>query len=196
MQILKFIPENLQRYFNDTTNRYEINTDLRKAHFLSQLLHESNNFKCVSENLNYSSQGLMSTFRKYFPDLETANKYARKPEMIANKVYSNRMGNGDEASGDGWKYRGRGDVQITGKNNYQAYKDHSGIDVITNPELLLLPANAMDSSGWFFAVLRNLNPIADKGNSIEVVTAICKAINGGLTNLTERFQNFNNIINS
>src|ERR1035437_5529709 len=111
MNYLKFIPENLQSYFNDATKKYEINTDLRIAHFLAQLLHESSNFKCVSENLNYSPQGLINTFKKYFPDLETANKYQRRPAMIASKVYANRYGNGDENSQDGWKYQGRGYIQ-------------------------------------------------------------------------------------
>ena len=196
MDYLKFIPENLQQYFDDTIKRYEINTDLRVAHFLAQLLHESQNFKCVSENLNYSSTGLINIFHKYFPNTESAINYAKRPAMIASKVYANRYGNGDENSQDGWKYHGRGYIQLTFKDNYQSYSTHSGLDCVNNPDLLLLPQNAMDSAGWFFSILKNLNPIADKGNSVEVVTAITKAINGGVNGLQQRIENFNNIIYS
>jgi putative chitinase len=106
------------------------------------------------------------------------------------------MGNGDEASKDGWNYRGKGFVQLTGKSNYQLYKDHSGIDVVTNPELLLLSANAMDSSGWFFAVLKNLNPIADMGKEDYVIEKITRSVNGALNGIESRKQFFHNILDS
>ena len=159
--------------------KYEVNTTLRKAHFMAQIEHESG-LKPISENLNYSEQGLLKTFKKYFTP-EQAKEFARKPEKIANRVYANRMGNGDEYSGDGWKYRGAGFTQITGRNNYETLSKYTGTDYVTNPELLLNEADAMISALWFWKV-NNINTLADKDDLIGVT----KRINGGTNGLEDR----------
>lgn len=158
-----------------------INTPLRLAHFMAQIHHESG-LKPISENLNYSAQGLLSTFKKYF-DAKTVNEYQRKPEKIANKVYANRMGNGNEQSGEGWKYRGRGFIQITGKENYFKLANDTDLDCLKNPDLLLQEPNAMISAIWFWKV-NKLNALADADN----IEAITKRINGGLNGLADRKQ--------
>lgn len=158
-----------------------IDTPLRVAHFLAQVIHESGHFKTNVENLNYSASVLQSVFKKYFPNETIANEYARKPEKIANRVYANRMGNGDEASGDGWKYRGRGLIQLTGKNNYTACKTDMKIDIVKNPDLLLVPEYALKSACWFWNK-NNLNQYADKDDII----TITKRINGGTNGLDDR----------
>jgi putative chitinase len=168
----------LQKY-NTILNKYEINTPLRRAHFMAQIEHESN-LKPISENLNYSSDGLLKIFKKYFTK-ETALLYHRKPEKIANKVYSSRMGNGDELSGDGWKYRGRGFIQVTGRNNYSALNKDTGLDVINQPDLLLEEPNALISALWFWKK-NNINRLADKDD----IMAVSKAINGGFIGLEHR----------
>jgi putative chitinase len=157
-----------------------INTPLRQAHFLAQLEHESG-FKAISENLNYSAKGLMTTFKKYFPTLEIANAYQRQPKKIANRVYANRMGNGSEASGDGFLFRGRGFIQITGKDNYAALSKDTKIDFLKNPDFLLDETNAMISALWFWNK-NKLNSFADLDN-IETIT---KRINGGFIGLEHR----------
>lgn len=157
----------------------DITTPLRMAHFFSQLDHESN-LKPIIENLNYSASGLIRIFRKYFTDLE-AIQFQRQPEKIANRVYANRMGNGNEASGDGWKYRGRGFLQITGKENYQKLSKATGIDFVNNPDLLLQEANSMVAACWFWNT-RKLNVLADKDD----VRGITKIINGGFNGLPDR----------
>lgn len=160
-------------------SKYEVNTPLRKAHFMAQIEHESG-LKPISENLNYSEQGLLKTFKKYFTP-EQAKEFARKPEKIANRVYANRMGNGDECSGDGWKYRGAGFIQITGRNNYEALSKYTSIDYVNNPELLLNEADAIISALWFWKV-NNINTLADKDDLIGVT----KRINGGTNGLEDR----------
>ena len=164
-------------------SNYNVNTKLRLAHFFAQIEHESG-LKPIAENLNYSANGLRKTFGKYFTDLE-AIKYQRKPEAIANRVYANRMGNGNEASGDGWKYRGRGFIQITGKNNYTVLSKDTRIDYLNNPDLLLIEANAMISALWFWQK-NNLNVLADS-NAINLIT---KRINGGLNGIEHRKELF------
>jgi putative chitinase len=159
-----------------------VNTPLKIAHFMAQIEHESG-LKPISENLNYSAAGLRKTFKKYFPTIELANKYARKPEMIANKVYANRMGNGNETSGEGWKYRGRGFLQITGKENYYRLANDTDIDCLKKPDLLLEEANAMISALWFWN-LKGLNQLADKDD----IVGITKKINGGLNGIVPRKQ--------
>lgn len=161
--------------------KYEINTPLRTAHFLAQIAHESGGFKFVVENLNYSAEALYSVFRKYFPMMDLAANYARKPQQIANKVYANRMGNGDESSNDGWNYRGRGLLQITGKTNYQTLTQETGEDFISTPENLEQPQWALTSACWFWKK-RNLNKYAD-ADDIHMVT---KLINGGTNGLSNR----------
>lgn len=168
---------------------YEINTNIRLAAFLSQTGHESNGFTALSENLNYSADGLLKIFGKYF-NIETAKMYARKPTMIANKVYANRMGNGSETSGDGWKYRGRGILQVTGKNNYTAFsKWIDDLSVIDNPDIVSQPKYAILSAVWFWEINR-LNRIADTEN----ILLLTKRINGGTNGLAHRTELYNKIM--
>lgn len=150
----------LANKYRTLLNRNGINTPLRLAHFFAQISHESNLLP-ISENLNYSKKGLMTTFKKYFPTADLAGKYERKQQAIANRVYANRMGNGNEASGDGWKYRGRGFLQVTGKDNYKRLYNHTGIDYVKNPDLLLNEADAMISALWYWNT-NNLNKYADR----------------------------------
>ena len=155
------------------------------AHFFGQCAHESGNFKVFSENLNYSADGLTKIFKKYFPTTASTNGYARKPEKIANKVYANRMGNGPESSGDGWKYRGRGPIQLTGKDNYTAFANHIGRpDVLTNPDIVATEL-AFESAIFFFQK-NGLFAIADKGVTDAVITQITKRVNGGTHGLDDR----------
>jgi putative chitinase len=168
---------------NATMNRFEINTPYRIAGFLSQVSHESGGFKFVAENLNYSAESLMRVWPSRFPTMEVAQAYARNPEKIANKAYSSRMGNGDEMSGDGWKYRGRGLIQLTGKDNYLAFSMACDNEALTNPELVEEPALAAESAGWFWD--RNkLNALADAQD----VVGMTKRINGGTNGLDHRQQ--------
>lgn len=170
----------LAKKYKTLLDNNNINTPLRLAHFFAQIHHESN-LKPVAENLNYSAQVLRNVFGKYFPTLTEAEAYARKPEKIANKVYANRMGNGDEQSGDGWKYRGRGFIQITGKNNYNTLSDDTGICYVGNPDLLLNEADSMVSALWFWNK-NNLNRWADADDVREVT----RRINGGYNGLAHR----------
>lgn len=163
--------------------RHQVNTPLRLAHFFAQIEHESG-LKPVSENLNYSADRLMVVFGKYFTP-ELAKFYHRKPEMIANRVYADRMGNGNERSGDGWKYRGRGFIQITGKYNYQKLSEDTEIDYVNEPDLLLNEADSMVSALWYWSK-RNLNDYADQNN----IYKITRAINGGLNGIKKRSELF------
>lgn len=183
------IPENLKLFFDKTAEEFQITSRLRRAHFLAQVAHESGNFKHIEENLNYSATGLMATFSKYFPDMSGALTYQRHPSAIASRVYANRMGNGDESSRDGWKYRGRGYIQLTGKNNYRKFSEYSKIDVVTNPDLLATPELAMRSAGWFWKT-NGLNEIADQGTQDEIVKRITKIINGSYNGLEDRLNKF------
>lgn len=164
-------------------NNYGINTPLRKVHLFAQLQHESG-CEAIQENLNYSAEGLGKTFKKYFPTKELANAYARKPQQIANRVYANRMGNGDEKSGEGYKYKGRGFLQITGKDNYKQLSKDTGIDFVNHPELLLEEVNGLISALWFYKK-HDLNSYADKDD----VKTISKIINGGAVGLENRVEN-------
>ena len=166
---------------NETLNKYNINTPLRIAHFLAQILHESGYLKALKENLNYSVQGLTKTFKKYFINEAEALPYARNQEKIANKVYANRMGNGPESSGDGWKYRGRGVIMITGKDNYTTLSKDTGIDFVKKPQLLEQMDYAIMSGGWYWNK-NNLNTIADKDD----ILTITKRINGGTIGIESR----------
>lgn len=163
---------------------YKLNRN-RAAHFFAQTAHESGNFKTFSENLNYSAKGLRGIFGKYFPTDGQARQYERQPMAIANRVYANRMGNGDERSGDGWKFRGRGALQLTGKSNYQAFADYIGRpDVMDNPDLV---ANELcfESALWFFD--RNkLWSICDQGITDAAILQLTKRINGGTHGLDDR----------
>jgi len=169
----------LQEKYKSLFEKYEINVPLRIAHFMAQIEHESG-LKPISENLNYSKEGLLKIFPKYL-NSDNANFYAKKPELIANKVYCNRMGNGNYESGEGWKYRGRGFIQITGKENYFRLANDTDIDCFKNPNLLLEEANAMISALWFWN-LKGLNTLADKND----IVGITKRINGGLNGIEHR----------
>ncbi len=159
-------------------------TPVRAAHFFAQTSHETGGFKAFSENLNYSAQGLQGIFGKYFPgNLEES--YARQPEKIANRVYASRMGNGDEASGDGWKYRGRGALQLTGKANYQAFADYlKNPEVVSNPDLVAT-TYAFESAMFFFDK-NKLWSICDQGVNDAAILALTKRINGGTHGLDDR----------
>ena len=173
---------------------FDINTPLRMSHFLGQCAHESGYFKVVEENLNYGAKGLLVTFGKYFNE-EEALEYERKPEKIANHVYCNRMGNGDEESGDGWKYRGRGYIQLTGKENYESFSKelNSGVDLVERPEFVATRYPLL-SAAWFFRK-NGLNDLADRGDDDEVVKKITKKINGGYIGLPERIEYFEKFYN-
>ena len=174
-------PEGWVNAMNEVFPKYEINTPERIAAFIAQCGHESGGWRTFSENLNYSAAGLRKTFGKYFATLAIANSYTRQPERIANRVYANRMGNGNEASRDGWKFRGRGFIQITGKANYIMLSKDTRIDFLNNPDLLLTEANSMISALWFWN-RHKLNALADKNN----IVGITRIINGGLNGLSHR----------
>jgi len=159
----------------------------RAAHFFAQTAHESGGFKTFSENLNYGAKGLRGIFGKYFPTDALARAYERQPQKIANRVYANRMGNGPEASGDGWKYRGRGALQLTGKDNYQAFADYvKRPDIMDNPDLVAGEL-CFESALWFFD--RNkLWTICDQGINDKAILALTKRINGGTHGLDDRTQ--------
>lgn len=174
---------------NDVLPDFDINTPLRVAAFLAQCGHESAGFSILRENLNYSAEGLHKTFRKYFPTLESAQPYARNPEKIANRVYANRMGNGNEASGDGWRYRGRGPIQLTGKNNYTAFANDYFEDpqtVLDDPDLLVdhIPTSLL-AAVWFWQK-NNLNKEADAGD----IKTMTRKINGGFIGLEDRIKHY------
>lgn len=159
-------------------------TPERAAHFFAQTAHETGEYRLFSENLNYSSKGLQAVFGKYFPgNLEES--YARQPEKIANRVYGNRMGNGDEESGDGWKYRGRGALQLTGKNNYKAFSEYlEKPEILDNPDLVT-EEYAFESALFFFDK-NKLWSICDKGVNDESIKQLTKRINGGYNGLEHR----------
>jgi len=165
---------------NAAMEEFEINTPQRMSMFLAQCCHESNYFRVTKENLNYKAEGLLKIFPKYFRDVDPAD-YAHNPEKIANRVYSNRMGNGDEASGDGWRYCGRGLIQLTGKDNYERCGSSLGVDLISNPDWLLDPKYAALSAGWFWNK-HGLNELADSQEH----GIITKRINGGTLGLDDR----------
>ena len=175
--------------------KFGISNSTRLSHFLSQVAHESGNFKFVNENLNYGAKGLMGIFKKYFPTQALATAYERKPEKIANKVYASRMGNGDEASGEGYKFRGRGYIQLTGKDNYKAFSDFIGEDCVANPDLVATKYPL--TSAAFFFHKNKLWDICDKGHSHEIVTAVTKRVKGGIIGLDDRikhFEEYNNLL--
>jgi putative chitinase len=170
-------------------DKFNITTSLRLSHFLAQCGHESGGFKVFNENLNYSAQGLRSIFGKYFPTDALAKQYERQPQKIANKVYASRMGNGDEASGDGYKFRGRGFIQLTGKENYSAFAKFIGEDVVANPDLVATKY-PLTSAGFFFDK-NKLWSLCDLGATEEAVTKVTKRVNGGTHGLADRLSKFN-----
>jgi putative chitinase len=183
------VPDSVIDQIPNIQEKFGINTTLRLAHFLSQAGHESGGFKITQENLNYSAKGLQGIFKKYFPSESLANDYAKKPQKIANRVYSGRMGNGNEASGDGYKFRGRGYIQLTGRDNYTAFGKSIGVAIEETPDLVG-SQYALASAAWFWQK-NKLNEIADSGATDEVVTKITKRVNGGTIGLPDRIKHFN-----
>jgi len=180
------IPDNVIAQIPEVMKTFGIDTPVEIAHFLSQCGHESAGFKVVNENLNYSAKGLIGIFKKYFPTQALAEQYQRKPEKIANRVYASRMGNGDEASGEGFKFRGRGFIQLTGKQNYTAFGKSIGVDIAANPDLVATKYPLL-SAAWFFSK----NCLAKcKDASDASVLAITKCVNGGTIGLNDRQKHF------
>jgi putative chitinase len=183
------IPDRVIEQIPGIQEKFGVNTPLRLSHFLAQCGHESGGFRITQENLNYSAKGLQGIFKKYFPSEALALDYAKKPQKIANRVYGGRMGNGNEASGDGFKFRGRGYIQLTGRDNYKAFDDAVEDAIIENPDLVATKY-PLASAAWFWN--RNkLNQLADKGAAPEVVTMITKRVNGGTIGLADRQKHFN-----
>ena len=182
------IPDAVLAQIPDTVQKFELNTPLRLAHFLAQCGHESGGFKATSENLNYGAKGLLGIFKKYFPTEAKAKEYERKPEKIANLVYGGRMGNGPEASGEGFKFRGRGYIQLTGKDNYKAFDAAVPEDILANPDLVATKYPLL-SAAWFFHK-NGLHKLADGGATDAVVTSVTKRVNGGTIGLADRIKHF------
>jgi putative chitinase len=182
------IPDVVIAQIPDTAAKFNINTPLRLAHFLAQCGHESGGFKVTQENLNYSAKGLMGIFKKYFPTQSLAESYQRQPQKIANKVYASRMDNGSEASGDGYKFRGRGYIQLTGRANYTAFGKAINEDIANNPDVVS-GKYALLSAAWFWSK-NGLNTLSDGGASDQVVTSITKRVNGGTIGLPDRIKHF------
>ncbi len=168
---------------------HNINTKNRIAAFIAQCAHESANFKILKENLNYRAESLRRVWPRHFPTDEIAQLYAKQPEKIANRAYANRMGNGDEDSGDGWKFCGRGLIQLTGRNNYQLFADSIQYDINELPEYLTTFEGAIKSACWFWTV-NKLNQWADQSD----ITTLTKKINGGTLGLDERIKHYNHIL--
>jgi putative chitinase len=183
------IPDSVIAMLPDTITKFELNTPLRLAHFLAQAGHESGGFKALNENLNYGAKGLRGIFGKYFPTDAKALEYERKPEKIANLVYGGRMGNGPEASGEGYKFRGRGYIQLTGKDNYVAFGKAINEDLTANPDLVATKY-PLASAAWFFHK-NGLHKIADEGANEATVTKVTKRVNGGTIGLADRLKHFN-----
>ena len=186
------IPDAVIAQIPETAAKFNITNNLRLAHFLSQCGHESGGFKAVSENLNYSADGLKKIFGKYFPG-NLNESYARQPEKIAARVYASRMGNGDEASKEGFKFRGRGYIQLTGKANYTNFTKFIGEDCIANPDLVATKYPL--ASAAFFFDSNKLWAICDKGADDVTVTAVTKRVNGGTIGLADRIKHFKEYYN-
>jgi putative chitinase len=186
------IPDAVIAQIPETAAKFNITNNLRLAHFLAQCGHESGGFKAVSENLNYSADGLKKIFPKYFPG-NIAESYSRNPEKIASKVYGGRMGNGDETTKEGFKFRGRGYIQLTGKANYTNFAKFIGEDTVANPDLVATKY-PLASAGFFFDS-NKLWAICDKGADDATVTAVTKRVNGGTIGLVDRIKHFKEYYN-
>ena len=186
------IPDKVIEQIPDTAKKFNITTPLRLAHFLSQCGHESGGFRLVNENVNYSAAGLKGIFGKYFPG-NLAESYARQPQKIASRVYGGRMGNGAESTGDGYKFRGRGYIQLTGKDNYTRFGKFIGEDTVANPDLVATKYPL--ASAAFFFDSNKLWSICDKGSDNATVTAVTKRVNGGTIGLADRIKHFNEYYN-
>jgi len=189
-QLAQLIPGNpyLDHWYDALSQAlpdYDITTPQRIAAFLAQCAHESGGFRAIKENLNYKAESLVKVFPKYFKSLDEANKYAKQPEKIANKIYGGRMGNGPETSGDGYRYCGRGLIQLTGKSNYQSFADSLEMAVEDVPEYLATFEGAVQSACWFWEA-NNLNKYADSGDILNMT----KKINGGTIGLEDRISHY------
>jgi len=182
------IPDKVIVQIPDVAAKFGINTPLRLSHFLGQCSHESGGFKSVNENLNYSADRLRVVFPKYFKQDGLAEAYARKPDLIASRVYGNRMGNGDEGTRDGYKFRGRGYLQCTGKSNYAEFDKFVDDDILGNPDLVATKYPLL-SAAWFFHT-NNINSVSDKGATDKVITSVTKRVNGGTIGLQDRINHF------
>jgi putative chitinase len=185
------VPQNVIDEIGLIAEKFNLITNLRLAHFLAQCSHESGNFKAVVENLNYSKDGLMKIFGGYFPS-NLAESYAHQPEKIASRVYGSRMGNGDETTKEGWKYRGAGYIQLTGKDNYRKFGEFIGVDLVSNPELVATKY-PLTSAAYFFNS-NNLWIICDEGSTDDIVTKVTRRVNGGTNGLSHRLQEFKKFI--
>ena len=185
------IPDSVYNEIPTVINKFNINTPLRLSHFLAQCAHESGNFRVVTENLNYSISGLKKTFGRYFPN-NLAESYARNPEKIASRVYGSRMGNGDETTKEGWKFRGRGYIQLTGKNNYEKFADSINEDVVSNPDLVS-EKYPLTSAAWFFK--NNCINKCDEGASYDTIKKVTRCVNGGYNGLEDRWEHFKEYYN-
>lgn len=182
------IPKHVMAELPDTMAKFNINTPLRLAHFLSQCAHESGSFSLTRENLSYSADRLMVIFPKYFPTIEVAKQYERNQVKIGSRVYANRMGNGDEKSEEGYKFRGRGYIQLTGKDNYKAFDKFVTEDIVAEPELVSSKYPLM-SAAWFFDK-NNLWKLCDVGAGEDVVKNVTKRVNGGMHGYDDRLKKF------
>ena len=181
------VPDSVLAQISETASKFNITNNLRLAHFFAQCSHESGGFKITSENLNYSVDGLKKIFGKYFPG-NLAESYAKQPEKIASKVYGGRMGNGAEPTGEGYKFRGRGYIQLTGKENYTAFGKSINEDMTANPDKVATHYPLL-SAAWFFSK-NGLHKMADGGSTDTVVTSITKRVNGGTIGLSDRIKHF------
>jgi len=187
-KIRGLIPDAVLNQIPMTARAFGITSGLRLSHFLAQCAHESGNFVATFENLNYASGRLREVFPAYFPG-NLSDAYAHNPQKIGSRVYGNRMGNGDEASGEGYTYRGRGYIQLTGKNNYKSFAAFIGADTVSNPDLVAT-RYPLASAAFYFSSNR-IWPVCDKGSTVEVITAVTKMINKGLRGLDDRIRRFN-----
>lgn len=184
------IPASVFEQIPEVMAKFQINTPLRLAHFLSQCAHESINFTAVRENLNYQhADSVMRVFKKYFPTVQLAQQYTKNPAKLGSRVYASRMGNGPEESGEGFKYRGRGYIQLTGKVNYAAFDKVVDENVVADPDIVATKY-PMLSAAWFWNT-RNLNKLADAGATTADVEKITRVINGGTNGLPDRIAKFN-----
>ena len=174
---------------NETFQRFNILTPIQQASFIGQCGHECGNFRILEENLNYRAETLMKLWKARFPTIEIANEYARNPKKIANKVYANRMGNRDEASGDGYRFRGRGCIQLTGHANYSHAGQACGEDFVMQPDLVATPRYAAMTAGWFWDT-HKLNQYADRQDFLMMT----KKINGGTIGLDDRIKHINHAL--
>jgi putative chitinase len=186
------IPLQVLNELGDVMKDFNITNSFRLTHFLAQVAHESGNFRFVRENLNYSTEGLLKVFPKYF-DRNTAPLYARKPEQIANIVYESRMGNGNRNTGDGWRFRGRGYLQLTGRTNYKAFGDYIGVNLLVNPDLVATKY-PLTSAAWFFEK-NNLWAICDQGVDLATIRRVSQRVNGGFNGISDRVSKTNVLFN-